>query len=157
MSKVVDVSKYSEQYPRDGFWDFKDVNECRMWRALSELAQRNNVRVKIINFNEEFEVKNGALEGVIVTVKGRSVIFIDDNIPNASKFEVLAHELAHYQLHNNKPSCRFKFAKYLSDEHYRCAIEAEADAFAERLIRYVRYKLNLRGIRSGSAALKAAA
>jgi|LSQX01.1.fsa_nt_gb Zn-dependent peptidase ImmA (M78 family) len=94
---------------------------------------------------------------MFIGIKDRPVIFIDDNIPNAFKFEVLAHELAHYQLHNNKHSYCFNTAKYLADKHYRDTVEAEANAFAERLIRYVRFKLNLRGIRSGSAALKAVA
>lgn len=155
MPKVTDASNYRKQYPRDDFWALKDVNECRMWSALSGLAQKNNIKVKVVDFKEVLGAEENTINGLILSIKGKTHIFIDDRVPNAFKFKILAHELAHFQLHNSKPSYCFNTAEYLKDKFYRRAVEMEADAFAERLIRFVRYKLNSRGMLSGNTLLKA--
>ncbi|NLA12397.1 MAG: ImmA/IrrE family metallo-endopeptidase [Firmicutes bacterium] len=118
----------------------KDFTECAMWGALSGLALKRNILLEVVNFKEKIGTK-GKINGVIVGIEGEFYILIDDRVPNDFKFEVLAHELAHYQLHHSKAPSRFNVTKYLKDKDYRRSVEAEADEFAERLISYVRHRM----------------
>lgn len=125
-----------KEWPRDGFHDYKDVEESKLWQALKEIAIGRGIKLVIDDFPE-----NNTFAGFISRVRASSefVIVINDRVPNVYKPLVLAHELAHHQLHRNVLGI-----EHMGNSLIRDRYEQEADNLANRLISYLKQAMKIK-------------
>ncbi len=124
--------------PEDNCWSYKDYRRDIVWRALFKIARRRGVKVYVIDFGP---YSRDYYMGLWVRKGSCEVILINRLVPNLYKPKVLAHELAHHQLHRDTPSLRpnygqNNFAASAAYELHKEAIEQEADRFADRLLKF---------------------
>lgn len=116
--------------PEDDIISYKDYRNDAVWQALAKIAEKRGVDVQVRDFKERKDELLGSCVNDLFT------ILINELVPNWYKPRVLAHELAHFQLHKN-----IHVAAYRNDVIYYLNIELEANKFAERLLRFVKYRL----------------
>jgi hypothetical protein len=116
--------------PEDDIISYSDYRKDLVWQALAKIAEKRGVDIQVRDFKERKDELLG------ICVNDLFAILINELVPNWYKPRVLAHELAHFQLHKN-----LNVAAYRNDVIYYLNIELEAKKFAERLLRFVRHRL----------------
>lgn len=119
--------------PEDDFWSYSDYRKDRVWQALEKIARKRGIQIDVIDFKTEFGVEDEALGFYI----NRHIV-INKRVPNWYKPNVLAHELAHHQLHRDK----LDMVAYLKKGAYYMKVEQEAQKFAERLIQFIKHRIS---------------
>lgn len=104
-----------------------------IYQALLGIAERHGIHVA----ERTFPAAGVDFNGLYVHLKGFNLILINKDKPQEKKNFVLAHELAHYQLHRDILDMAF----YNSNRYYRDFVEDEADRFAYRLLGFLSMRL----------------
>lgn len=110
------------------------------YEALLTLAKKRGIYVTVRPMPGPLQ---GKIRGLYAHNTGEvlpeieDLIWLDADLTLKEKVCVLAHELAHYQLHKDKLP-----AYYWTDREFHKQIETETDRFAQRLLSYVKRRLS---------------
>jgi len=117
---------------RKGFEVIK-VNRLRnpeadpIWQRMVDMATKRGITVYLANQICEKVI------GFYCKLEDRQYIAIDWNLTGEKLRYVMAHELGHAVLHEGKADWLY----YYKNRYYRKQVEQEANAFAERLLRWL--------------------
>jgi Zn-dependent peptidase ImmA (M78 family) len=111
-------------------FSYSDYRKDKVWQALERIANRRGIKIVVGNFKKHRDTILG------FCVNEGFTVLINEPVPNFYKPSVLAHELAHCQLHGD-----LDMDAYISDSELQNAVEQEAEGFAKRLLRFVKSRL----------------